>query len=219
MNAIGYTRVSTEEQVADGISLEAQAAKIATWCDLSGYTLTNTYTDAGLSGTRTDRPGLVEALRSVKRGDAIVVYSISRLSRSTRHMLDIADHLLKVGCDLVSISEKIDTTSAAGRMLFRLMAVLNEFERDQISERVSGAMQYKKSKNELVGAIPYGKSLLDDGVRLVDNNEEQAVIREARNLRRAKLSLRQISEALAARGFRTRNGKAFASTQILRMVS
>jgi len=75
-----------------------------------------------------------------------VVYSLSRLSRSTKDTLQIAEKLDKAGADLVSLSEQIDTTSASGKMVFRLMAVLNEFERDQISERTSAALQHKKAK-------------------------------------------------------------------------
>ncbi len=220
MRAIGYVRVSTEEQATTGVSLATQTARIASWADLNGYPLhTPTFADAGLSGAKIDRPGLAQALAVVRKGDALVVHSLSRLSRSTRQMLDIADHLLKIGADLVSISEKIDTTSASGRMVFRMMAVLNEFERDQISERVSSAMQYKKSKGELVGGVPYGKTLLADGITLVDNDAEQAVLSEARCLHRDQLSLRKIAVTLAAKGFRARNGKVFAATQIMRMVS
>lgn len=219
MKAIAYIRVSTEEQATDGVSLEAQKAKIAAWCDLNGYTLGEVFMDAGISGTKADRPGLTAALAAVGKGDALVVYSLSRLSRSTRHMLELSDRLEKTGADLVSISEKIDTTSAAGRMVFRMLAVLNEFERDQLAERTSAAMQHKKAKGERVGAIPYGKALADDGVALADVPAEQAVIAEARQLHAAGLSLRKIASMLATKGFMARNGKAFAATQIQRMVA
>ena len=219
MKAIAYIRVSTEEQAAEGVSLEAQKAKIAAWCELNGYELADVFTDAGISGTKADRPGLMAALAAVGKGDALVVYSLSRLSRSTRHMLELSDRLEKAGSDLVSISEKIDTTSAAGRMVFRMLAVLNEFERDQLAERTSAAMQHKKAKGERVGAVPYGKRLAEDGVTLVDNAEEQAVIAEARRLHAAGLSLRKIGSMLAGMGFNARNGRPFAATQIQRMVA
>lgn len=219
MKAFAYIRVSTEEQATDGVSLEAQKAKIAAWADLNGYELAGIFEDAGISGTKADRPGLAAALAAVGKGDALVVYSLSRLSRSTRHMLELSDRLEKSGADLVSISEKIDTTSAAGRMVFRMMAVLNEFERDQLAERTSAAMQHKKAKGERVGAVPYGKALAADGVALVDVPAEQEVIAEARKLHAAGLSLRKVSAILAEKGFKARNGKAFAATQIQRMVA
>lgn len=71
----------------------------------------------------------------------------------------ISDRLQKANCDLVSLSEKIDTTTAAGKLVFRMLAVLAEFERDQISERVSTVVAHKRSKGERVGQVPFGYDL------------------------------------------------------------
>lgn len=192
---------------------------MAAWADLNGYELAGVFVDAGISGTKADRPGLAAALAAVDKRDALVVYSLSRLSRSTKHTIEISERLDKAGADLVSISEKIDTTTAAGKMVFRMMAVLAEFERDQLAERTSAAMQHKKAKGERVGAVPYGKALAGDGVALVNVPAEQEVIAEARRLHAAGLSLRKIAGMLAEKGFKARNGKVFAATQIQRMVA
>lgn len=217
--AIGYARVSTEGQAEDGASLDAQRAKIAAWADLNGYVLDEIHVDAGISGTRADRPGLAAALDAVGKGDALVVYSLSRLARSTRHTLDIAERLDQAGADLVSLSERIDTTSAAGRMVFRMLAVLAEFERDQISERTSSVMQFKKTQGERVGSVPYGYRLDGDGVHLVAHEVEQQVIQQARELHSSGLSLRKVAAELNRRGLVARNGAEFQATQIMRMVS
>jgi DNA invertase Pin-like site-specific DNA recombinase len=119
----------------------------------------------------------------------------------------------------VSLSEKIDTTSAAGKMVFRMLAVLAEFERDQISERTSGAMQHKKAQGERVGAVSYGYLLDDNGVDLIPDPVEQEVIRQARELQTSGLSLRKIAAELQRRGFKARNGALFQATQIQRMVA
>lgn len=218
--AIGYIRVSTEGQAQDGVSLDAQRAKIEAWCSLNDYTLTTVHVDAGISGKSADnRPGLQAALQDCKKDSALVVYSLSRLARSTRDTIEISERLAKTGADLVSLSEKIDTTTAAGKMVFRMMAVLAEFERDQISERTTTAMQFKKAKGERVGSIPYGFDLSADGVTLIENAAEQAVISEAKELHRAGLSLRKIAVALDKRGLTARNGRAFAASQVQRMVA
>ena len=218
MKAIGYIRVSTEEQASEGVSLDAQRAKVRAWAELNGYPLAAIYEDAGISGTKTDRPGLAAALDALAKGDALVVYSLSRLARSTRHTLDISERLEKAGADLVSLSEKIDTTSAAGRMVFRMLAVLAEFERDQISERTSAALQFKRAKGQRVGSIPYGYRLAEDGCTLEAHGPEQNVISQARGLRDAGLSLRNIADELARLGFSARNGSVFAATQVQRML-
>src|SRR4051812_9422716 len=118
MIAVGYCRVSTEDQAVEGVSLEAQAARIRAWCAANGVELAGSYTDAGLSGKRADnRVALQMALEVVCQARGVlVVYSLSRLARSTRDTLAIADRLERAGADLVSLSEKIDTTSAAGKM-------------------------------------------------------------------------------------------------------
>ena len=219
MKAYGYIRVSTDEQARDGVSMDAQRAKIQAWADLNGYELGGIFEDAGISGAKADRPGLAAALEAVGKGDALVVYSLSRLARSTRHTLDISEALDKAGADLVSLSERIDTTSAAGRMVFRMLAVLAEFERDQLRERTTAAMQYKKAKGERVGAIPYGYTLADDEKTLEPNPTEQAVITEARKLKAAGLSLRKVAAELARRGFYARNGAQFEAEQVRRMVA
>ena len=219
--AVGYIRVSTEGQAVDGVSLDAQRAKIEAWCLLNDFDLVALRIDAGISGKgMVNRPGLQAALADCRTGSALVVYSLSRLSRSVRDTMDVGEKLAKVGADLVSLSEKIDTTSAAGKMVFRLLAVMNEFERDQISERTSAALQYKKSKGEKTGGqVPFGHDLADDGVRLLDNAEEQAVIAEARQLKAGGLSLRKIATELQRRGFVSRAGTMFQPAQIQRMLA
>lgn len=215
----GYIRVSTEDQAREGVSLEAQKAKVKAWADLNEYELTGLYTDAGISGKRADnRPGLQEALESVGQGDALVVYSLSRVSRSTRDTLDIADLLTKKGADLVSISEKIDTTTAAGKMVFRMLAVLNEFERDQISERTCAALAYKRSKGEKTGGdVPYGFDLDANG-HLVKNKAEQRAIVLIRELKAKGYSLRAIAGELKTKGHKTKRGNTTWHPQSIKQI-
>ena len=158
MKAIGYIRVSTQGQVEDGVSLDAQEAKVRSWADLNNAAEVVIFRDEGISGKRSDnRPGLQSALDACGKGDALIVYSLSRLSRSTKDTLSLSEILQKKDADLVSLSEKIDTTSASGKMVFRLLAVLNEFERDQISDRTRFALAHKRDKGEKTGGdVPFG---------------------------------------------------------------
>lgn len=220
MKAIGYIRVSTEDQAREGVSLEAQEAKIRAWADFNGYDEVEIFKDAGISGSSMDkRPALQAALKAVGKGDALIIYSLSRLARSTKDTLEISEQLQTKGADLVSLSEKIDTTSAAGKMVFRMLAVLAEFERDQIAERTKTAMSHKKTKGERVGAIPFGFRLLDDGKTLEEHPKEQEVIQAARELHVAGMSLRVIASGLSAKGFKARNGKDFEAQQVKRMLA
>ena len=148
--AIGYIRVSTDKQASEGVSLEAQAAKIRAWAELNDYELVAIHADEGISGASMGkRAGLQKALKDAKRGMAVVCYSLSRLSRSVEDTLAISRQLDAGGIDLVSLSEKIDTTGAAGRMIFNMLAVLSQFERDQIAERTQSALRHKKATGKV----------------------------------------------------------------------
>ena len=220
--AIGYVRVSTEEQATNGVSLDAQETKIRAWCLANDAELVAVYRDEGMSGFKgcEARPGLHAALQQTcKRKGSLVVYSLSRLARNTRETLDIAEQLHKRNADLVSLSEKIDTTSAAGKMVFRMLAVLAEFERDQVSERTTLAMAYKRAKGQRISRhVPYGSQLAADGITLEANPSEQTVITAAKAYAVAGLSLRQIAQRLAADGHLSRTGQPFQPKAIQTMV-
>ena len=208
--AIGYIRVSTARQADDGIGLETQEGKIKAWSVLSGVKLVETHVDKGISGKRADnRPALNAALDSACEKKAIlVVYSLSRLARSTRDAMNISERLDKAGADLVSLSENIDTTSAAGKMIFRMLSVLAEFERDQISERTKAALQYMKSTGMRVGSIPYGYDAgVSDDLPMIENQTEQRVIRSILEWREAGATLRGIISRLKSDGVRTKKGR------------
>lgn len=216
--AIAYVRVSTDRQAQEGVSLEAQRERIAAWCTAHGVELGGVYVDAGLSGKRADnRPELARALAATTRsGGVLVVYSLSRLARSTRDTLDIADTLERAGADLVSLSESIDTTSAAGRMVFRMLAVLAEFERELIGERTRCAMESKRARRERTsGRIPFGWTLGSDGVHLVEQPKEQAILARILALRAGGLSYRAIGAELARNGMLPRSGATW-SPKVLR---
>jgi DNA invertase Pin-like site-specific DNA recombinase len=178
MKIIGYVRVSTTDQSDNGVSLEAQEAKVRAYADLNGCEKIVLFSDPGISGKDIKhREGLQAAIKAIEKGDALVVYSLSRLSRSTKDTIEIAEVLDKRGADLVSISEKIDTTTAAGKMVFRMLAVLSEFERDMVTERTKMAMSYKKAKGERVGGIPHGLALMDDCKTFAPVPQEMGVIK------------------------------------------
>jgi site-specific DNA recombinase len=207
--AVGYCRVSTAGQATEGVSLEAQQARIAAWAEANGYALQGVHVDAGLSGGRADnRPALRAALDEACRlRGALVVYSLSRLARSVKDTLSIGERLDAAGADLVSLSESIDTTSAAGKMVFRMLAVLSEFERDLVVERTTMALDHKRSRGERIGEVPFGYRLQADGTHLEQDPGEQITLDQLRRLRAAGLSVRKIAETLNRRAIPARAGR------------
>ncbi len=208
MKAIGYVRVSTAGQAEDGISLEAQEARIRAWAVSKGIETVEIHVDAGLSGKRTEnRPALIKALAATRKGDVLVTYSLSRLSRSTRDAIDLSVQLERRGVELCSLVESIDTSSPTGKFFFTVMAGLAQLERDVISQRTKAALAHKwtlKEKNG--GDTPFGYTL--DGERLIPHPEEQKAIRLVRDLHGKGWSLRQIAGELERRSIPTKAGKA-----------
>lgn len=221
MKAIGYVRVSTAGQAEDGVSLDAQDAKVRAWCLANDCDLLAVHVDAGLSGCRADnRPALQAALdQACAERAVLVVYSLSRLARSTKDTILIGERLGRAGADLVSLSEKIDTTTAAGKMVFRMLAVLNEFERDQIAERTSSALQHLKRQGKRVGAVPFGFRLAADGESLEPDAHERQMIEVARRYHAAGMGLREIGRRLDAAGYAPRKGGEWQHKCVARLLA
>lgn len=212
--AVAYIRVSTEQQAQEGVSLDAQRAKIEHWCSANGYELAGVFVDAGVSGKRMDtRPELLKALASLKKGTALVAYSLSRLARSTKHLIEISELVAKKKADLVSLTESIDTTTATGRAMFQMLGVMAELERGLIAERTTNALQFKKrSGQRYCNQTPYGFESIEG--RLVEVQQESAVVAEIQAARIQGQTLQAIADALNGRGIPTKMGRQWQPATI-----
>jgi DNA invertase Pin-like site-specific DNA recombinase len=218
---IAYLRVSTEKQADRGVSLDAQRAKVSAYAELYDLELVEVIVDAGVSAKTLDRPGLTKALGMLRAGkaDALLVVKLDRLTRSVRDLGELVErHFAPGKAALLSVGEQIDTRSAAGRLVLNVLASVSQWEREAIGERTAAAMAHKAASGEYTGGeAPYGYAV-EDG-RLVALEAEQAVIAEARALREGGLSLRAVAAELDRAGLRARTGKAFAASQIARLVA
>lgn len=215
--AIGYVRVSTDKQVDEGISLDAQVAKIEAWASLNDYELVHIYSDEGISGASLNkRDGMLQALSKVKRGMAFVCYSLSRISRDTVDTIQISKRIENAGADLVSLSEKIDTTGASGKMIFNMLAVLNQFERDQTAERTKLAMQFKKSQNQAYSPTPYGYDR--EGDDLVVNIPEALTVLRIRDMHASGKGFAEIARNLNLDGIPTKKKKLWRANTVFYLI-
>jgi site-specific DNA recombinase len=215
MKAIGYIRVSTEEQAREGISLEMQGAKIRAYAQLEDMELIAVVEDAGISGcTIRARPGVQRVLQMVRdrRIDAVVVFKLDRLARNTQESLMIATMCQDHGVSLHSITEHLDTQSAVGKFFFTLLASLAEMERALIGERIKAVMDLKKERGEVRGHPPFGMKVVDG--KLVPDPYEQAVIQQILALHEQRLTIYQIVDVLKRSGRVNRKGKCLAKTQV-----
>jgi len=210
MSAVGYVRVSTEDQAKEGVSLDNQKVKIIAYCQLKDLELREIVEDAGISAKNLKRTGVQKVLRLARRKeiDAVVVYKLDRIFRSTVDALETTKAFDKWGVSFDSIEETLDTRSAMGRFFFTLTAALAEMERRLIGERTKAALTHKRSKSEKTGGdIPFGYDLTPEGL-LMQNNDEQRVIRIIRKLHGQAFSLRRICSELEREGHKTKRGNA-----------
>jgi site-specific DNA recombinase len=115
--------------------------------------------------------------------------------------------------DLVSLSEQIDTTTAAGKMMFQMLAVLSEFERNLTAERTSGALQHKKATGQkYTNQTPYGFEAVEG--RLVEVAQEAEVVAQIQMARAGGTTLQSIADGLNGRGIPTKTGKQWAPATI-----
>ena len=208
MTTIGYCRVSTEDQAKEGVSLDNQKSKIEAYCHLKDLNLSEIIQDAGISAKNLKRPGVQKVLKLARKKeiDAIVVYKLDRIFRSTTDALETTKLFEKWGVSFHSIEETLDTQSAMGRFFFTLTAALAEMERRIIGERTKAALSHKRSRNEKTGGdVPYGYFLTPAGF-LIKNDAEQRVICLIRNLNRDGYSLRRICRELEREGHLTKRG-------------
>ncbi len=209
--ALGYVRVSTDKQAEQGVSLEAQAAKVRAMAEVQDAELLDVIEDAGVSAKSLQRPGLVRLLALVESRavDTVIVAKLDRLTRSVRDLADLLDTFAKHGVSLVSVAESLDTGTAAGRLVLNVMASVSQWEREAIGERTRDAMAHIKANGQRVGTVPFGFQLAPDGVTLVPNLEEQRAKRLLDDLRAKGYTLRQIADELNRQGYRTRRGSAW----------
>ena len=210
--AIGYIRVSTQGQADEGVSLDAQRAKIQAYALLNDLELIAVYEDAGISGARmVGRDGLHAALSATSKHMTLIAYSISRLARSTKDLLEIAETIKNKKANLVSVTEKIDTGSAMGEFFFTVMGAIATLESKVTGERTKMALAHKKAQGEVYAPTPYGFAAIEG--RLVEIKHEANIVGDILRQRAAGVSLGDIAASLNEQGIiGKRGGKWFAST-------
>lgn len=194
LKAVGYVRVSTDEQAREGQSLEVQASRVAAYCEAKGWELLRTYRDEGESGKSLARPGIQTLIEDLKSNgvDVVVIVKLDRLTRSIRDLGSLIDDLFK-GVALASVEESLDSSTANGRMVMNLLGSVAQWEREVIGERTKAVLDHKAEKGEHVGRIPYGFRIGESG-KLIENPEEIQNVRRMKREHHRGRSIREIAE-------------------------
>jgi DNA invertase Pin-like site-specific DNA recombinase len=221
--AAAYIRVSTEEQVRGGVSLDAQEERIRAYCVSVGLELTALIREEGVSGSipLAERPGGSQLIQMAggKGARHVVCLKLDRLFRDAEDCLrqtrawdraGVAVHFIDMG------GQAINSKSALGRMFLTLTAGFAELERNLIAERTRTALHHKRTHREVYGAVPFGYDRSGD--RLVPNRVELRVVSQIREFWSGGQSLSAIARDLNDRGVRTKQGGRWHASTIRYLV-
>src|SRR6266566_2715906 len=139
----GYARVSTDDQ---NPALQLAALKKA-GCK-------TVFKDEGISGATTKRPALTSCLKTLRLGDTLIIWKLDRLGRSLRDLITMLDEFRTQGVKFCSLTEAIDTETAAGRAMWQMIGVLAELERSLITERTRAGVKAAKGRGVKFGRKP-----------------------------------------------------------------
>jgi site-specific DNA recombinase len=221
MKAIGYVRVSTDRQAEQGVSLEAQEAKIRAMATVQSAELLDVIVDGGESAKSLNRPGLQRLLDLINAGkvDTVIVAKLDRLTRSVKDLCGLLELFERRKVALVSVAESLDTGSAAGRLVITIIGAVSQWEREAIGERTRDALRHKRGKGERVGNIEYSYRLSADRIHVEPDPAEQAALAAIRKLRLGGHSLRAVAGVLNDSGHRTRRGTQWRLESVVRAIN
>lgn len=156
---IGYARVSKHDQNLD---LQIDAFRKEGVEEIF---------EEKISGKNDDRPELTRLLHYLRKGDTLVIYKLDRLGRSTKKLLELAEELETRGIELVSIRDQIDTSTAIGKAMFKMLMVLAEMERDIIVERTKAGLDAARSRGRVGGRPRKNEKSIEKALKLYQSKE------------------------------------------------
>ena len=194
---IGYVRVSSDISKQKGNSISNQISKVNDFCNLNDYELVDILKDEGKSGMEySKRNGYIELIDRCKTENinGVVVYCLSRLGRKMKDIIDVMELFNSNDIEFYSVKENINNKDIMGKLMMNILMSFNEFEVDNIRERIIDVKRNNKENGLVYGKLMYGKD--KDGKKLIDNVDEVRVISYMKTLRSKGWSYFRISDRL-----------------------
>jgi DNA invertase Pin-like site-specific DNA recombinase len=216
MNAIIYSRVSTEEQAESGHGLNAQLDACLAFASQQGLTVVGQFSDEGISGTADieKREGLMMAIEHLSAGDVLIVAKRDRLGRDVV-LVKMIERLVSKRKAVIHALNGATGDSPEAQLSNGIMDLFSAYEVAIIRARTKAALGAKKARGERMGKLPYGFTVADDGVHLIPCPGEQLILRRIADLRDSGFSLRAIAKALNEDGLFNRQGNPWNNVSIL----
>lgn len=205
MKAIAYLRVSTDEQAASGLGLDAQRTAIAAAAKRLALDVAQVHADEGVSGSLEPRkrPGLSAAIAELGAGDVLLVAKRDRVARVGIDIQVLERDLRERDVRIVSAAgEGTENDDPASRLMRWILDGFAQYELDQIRDRTKKALRAARDRGARAGSIPFGYRL--EGELLVEEPEEQRAIARILLLRAQAKGFKAIAKALKDEGFRPR---------------
>lgn len=222
MKVIVYLRVSTDAQAESGAGLDAQLDACQKYAQKRQLEIDRVFKDEGISGAAEldGRPGLMEAVNELKKGDILLVAKRDRLARGDQMALIQIAVEKKKSRIISSVDEGTegDKDDPMTYMMRGMTDLFAGFERLLIKSRTKAALKAKKDRGERVGHIPFGYQLAADGIQLESNKAEQDILRQMRELKESGLSIRDIAKELNSRKAFNRGNSTWNHGSVHRML-
>ncbi len=222
---VGYVRVSTEGQADGGVSLPAQVARLSAYAAAMDLELVEIVSDPGVSARTLKRPGLARALGMLDAGraEALLVTKLDRLTRSVRDLGDLVERYFASRFSLLSVSDSIDTRTAAGRLVLNVLMSVAQWEREAGVERTREALAQVRTEvplgGEALGWRRVASEDPDDRCIVVPVEAELDIVQRIRALRGQRFSMRQIAATLHDEGYPTKRGGTWAGETVRKVLA
>mgnify|MGYP002765707664 CR=1 FL=1 len=216
MRAILYIRVSTALQAIDGYSVPMQRRTLSDWCADHGHEIVGIFADEGISGKDiSHRPEMLKALAAIKddAADVLVIWALSRLTRSVADLYNIWQICDKHNTDIISITEPFDTSSPLGRAMMGILGIFAQMERELTAERVSAAMLERAMQGKRTSHCVLGYDLCGADSYTI-NPEEAAIVRFIFEKYIEHKSLSAVAEICCLHGYCGKRGRKFKAESI-----